>query len=364
MTISREDLHCLCSLGYNDIEARFLYLVATHSGHFTTRQFLAFAGLQKGCMLDRFTTRLLDQKHARAIEYARNTRVFNVFSRKIYGALGKDNLRNRRQLSDELIHTRLLILDLVLAQPEHRYLETEAEKVSFFHEKLGIPLSVLPGHVYAGIKSLSTTKRYFVDRFPIFLTIAGTGRDRSQEFATFTYCDCYGRDLKPFLHHLQAYQPFLLRLPHFEFVYASPDPAKFERARRVFDRLFSADANESRQSLVRYFSLRKLWEERKYNSLTREDRDLLRAGNVRYAAERFQSAYKTWLKENGSLADTDAVRGTDSGAQPPVFHTQLLPNRYDFFVWQAGPNYRTIRRNHSSIDSSSQSTKFRPDMHL
>ena len=359
-----EHLHRLCGLGYNETEARFLYLVATHSGHFTTRQFLTFAGLQKGSMLDRFTSRLLDQKHARVFEYARNTRVFNVFSRRIYGALGKDNLRNRRQLSDELIHTRLLILDFVLAQPEHRYLETEAEKVSFFHEKLGIPLSVLPGHVYDGIKSLSTTKRYFVDRFPIFLTVGGTGRSQSHEVATFTYCDCYGRDLKPFLHHLEAYQPFLLRLPQFEFVYASPDPAKIDRARRVFDRLFSADANESRQSLVRYFSLRKLWEERKYNSLMREDRDLLRAGNVRYAAERFQSAYTAWLKENCSAPDSDAAPRTDSALPAAVFHCQLLPNHYDFFVWQAGPNYRTVRRNHSSIDSSSTPTKFRPDTHL
>jgi len=364
MTICPDHLHCLCGLGYNDTEARFLYLVATHSGHFTARQFLAFAGLQKGCMLDRFTSRLLHQKHARAFEYARNTRVFNVFSRRIYGALGKDNLRNRRKLSDELIHTRLLILDYVLAQPGRDYLETESEKVSFFREKLGIPLSVLPGHVYAGINSLSTTKRYFVDRFPIFLTVGGKGRSRSQEVATFTYCDCYGRDLKPFLHHLQAYQPFLLRLPHFEFVYASPDPAKFERARRVFDRLFSVDANESRQSLVRYFSLRKLWEERKYNSLTREDRDLLRAGNVRYAAECFQCAYKAWLEENGSTPDLDAAPVTGSALRRPVFHTQLLPNRYDFFVWQAGPNYRTVRGNHSSIDSSSTATKFRPDTHL
>jgi len=287
-----------------------------------------------------------------------------VFSRRIYGVLGKDNLRNRRLLSDELIHSRLLILDFVLARPDQHYLPTESEKLSFFHEKLGIPLSVFPGHVYAGIKSLSTTKRYFVDRFPIFLIGTGSGLHGSKDLPTFTYCDCYGRDLKPFLHHLRSYQQFLLRLPRFEFIYASPDPAKFERARRVFDRLFSPEANESQKSLIRYFVVRNLWEEQKYNSVTREDRDLLRAGNVRYAAERYQSAYRTWLKENGSTPDSDPAPVTGSVLQPPVFHTQLLPSRYDFFVWQAGPNYRTVRRNHSSRDGSSPTTTFGADTNL
>jgi hypothetical protein len=172
MNISGEYLRRLQSMEYNNSEARFLNLVATHSGHFTARQFLAFTGQQKGSMLDRFIAHVLDSRHARAIQYGRNTRVFNLFSRQIYGALDKDNLRNRRRLSDELIHTRLLILDFVLAQPDLDYLETESHKLGYFHHQLGIPLSILPGHIYAGIKFLSTTKRFFVDRFPTFLFAA------------------------------------------------------------------------------------------------------------------------------------------------------------------------------------------------
>ena len=133
MNISGEYLRRLQSMEYNNSEARFLYLVATHSGHFTARQFLAFTGQQKGSMLDRFIAHVLDSRHARAIQYGRNTRVFNLFSRQIYGALDKDNLRNRRRLSDELIHTRLLILDFVLAQPDLDYLETESHKLGYFH---------------------------------------------------------------------------------------------------------------------------------------------------------------------------------------------------------------------------------------
>ena len=357
MTISREHLSRLESLGYNEVESRFLYLVATHSGHFTARQFLTFAGQHKGCMLDRFIARLLDLGHARSTEYGRNARVLNVFSRQIYGALDKDNLRNRRRLSDELIHTRLLILDFVLAQPDLNYLETESAKLTYFHERLGIPLAILPGHIYAGIKSLATTKRYFVDRFPLFLTSADSVADRTKSIPAFTYCDPYGQNLKPFREHLRSYRAFLERLTQFNFIYASPDRAKFERARGVFNRLFGPDAWASQQELTRYFHVRKLWEEQKYNSLTREDRDLLRAGNVRYRAERFQSAYNQWLLQPVPDAGLKADFQDGTAAAQPTFRAHLLPHRYDFFVWQGGPNYRTVVRNHGSIDGSMPGAK-------
>ena len=52
MNISGEYLRRLQSMEYNNSEARFLYLVATHSGHFTAHQFLAFTGRQKSCPAD------------------------------------------------------------------------------------------------------------------------------------------------------------------------------------------------------------------------------------------------------------------------------------------------------------------------
>jgi len=38
----------LLSLGYTQDEARFLYLVAMHSGYFSARQYLTFAGAKSG----------------------------------------------------------------------------------------------------------------------------------------------------------------------------------------------------------------------------------------------------------------------------------------------------------------------------
>src|SRR5579863_6337209 len=115
MNIRPEDLSAIRSLGYTETEARFLYLVATHSGYFTQRQYLDFSGQHHGFVVNRLASRILTRHHARATAYAHKTHVYNLYSRRIYGAIDKDNLRNRRRQSVEMILTRLMILDFVLA---------------------------------------------------------------------------------------------------------------------------------------------------------------------------------------------------------------------------------------------------------
>jgi hypothetical protein len=48
MNIPRTQIDALQALGYTVDEARFLYLVATHSGYFVARQFLGFTGAYWG----------------------------------------------------------------------------------------------------------------------------------------------------------------------------------------------------------------------------------------------------------------------------------------------------------------------------
>ena len=49
----------LCRIGYTEDEARFLYLVATHSGYFSTRQYLEFTGAKSGEKSMAFTQKVL-----------------------------------------------------------------------------------------------------------------------------------------------------------------------------------------------------------------------------------------------------------------------------------------------------------------
>ena len=148
-----------------------------------------------------------------------------------------------------------------------------------------------------------------------------------------------------------------LHLPGPDFVDRIFAPS--DRSNRVLanlQRLFGTAPAESPHDPICYFKVRKLWDEKKYNSLTREDRDLLRAGSARYAAERFQLAYKKWLAGGATDGNLGAVFESDSRLPRIGFHTQLLPNRYDIFVRQAGPDYRTAARNRSSISSSTSAT--------
>src|SRR5258708_215319 len=183
-----EHIATIQRFGYTETEAAFLYLVATHSGYFTRRQFLRYAQQSKGCLVHRFTAKTLTQGHATAKEYGYQTLVFNLFSRQIYGAIDKDNRRNRRQLSKELIRTRLLILDFG-----------------------------------------------FVDRFPIFLT------NEPLPTPTFVYYDSDLPGVFGYLTHVRNYEQLLRRLHGFNLVYASPDAARFRRAQGFFSRTFDSN---------------------------------------------------------------------------------------------------------------------------
>jgi|SRR5712664_73399 len=65
MNIKPSCLEALQALGYTEIEAHFLYLVATHSGYFAARQFLAFTCGHWGKRTTTFWGKLQTKKHAR-----------------------------------------------------------------------------------------------------------------------------------------------------------------------------------------------------------------------------------------------------------------------------------------------------------
>lgn len=351
MNIRSDDLTAIERLGYTEGEARFLYLVATHSGYFTQHQFLRFSGKPKGWSVHHLTTKTLDRRHARSTEYAKQILVFNLYARRLYGAIGKDNLRNRRRQSNELIHTRLLILDFVLAHPDEAYFETEADKVAYFHDTLSVPLPMLPGRIYPGLKSTKSTKRCFVDRFPVFIP-RQENTFSLPAVVTFTYCDTADPSLLGYVTHLRSYEKLLRRLPDFNFIYASPDPKKFARARSFFERLFRDPSRVDGHRLRRYFELRMLWDGPKSWELIRADRDFLRDGLERYHGEPFESAYQKWSTVGLSMDEVKVLLGPREAGPQRRFETYRLPEAYDIFHREAGPLYRPLRYNEGSVSRS------------
>src|SRR5438874_9882512 len=115
MTLSGSSFENLRSLGYTEDEARFLYIVATHSSYFSTRQYLQFTGAKSGEKSIAFTQKLLGKGHATAKLLFRNGRGYHLHSRLIYPAICRHNLRKRCEHSEENMRTKLAILDFVLS---------------------------------------------------------------------------------------------------------------------------------------------------------------------------------------------------------------------------------------------------------
>ena len=79
-----------------------------------------------------FTQKVLGKGHAIARLLLRKGRVYHLFSRVVYRAIGRENLRNRREHGIEHIRSRLVNLDFVLGHLDYNYLETGQDKIHYF----------------------------------------------------------------------------------------------------------------------------------------------------------------------------------------------------------------------------------------
>jgi hypothetical protein len=199
MNIEPGHLSALQALGYTEAEARFLYIVATHSGYFRARQFLAFTAAHWGYRTNAFWNKLHAKKHARTECFPKSGTVYHLFSRRLYRQIGRENIRNRREHEIEFIQRRVGMLDFVLLNQGHHYLETEPEKVRFFSNQLKVPSHFLPSKIYYGQRTSQPAVRYFVDKFPMFF-----GSHASSTVVTFTYLQGPEVHLTEFVRHLEA----------------------------------------------------------------------------------------------------------------------------------------------------------------
>ena len=147
-------------------------------------EWIALACLHSGVFIRSQATRFLDTHHERARRLVRGLiaqglagenhipeiratgRVCRIFSRRLYRALGAEDIRHRRIASPTVLMRRLLSLDYVLEHPDLPWLPTEPEKVNAF-EKLSIERHLLPSRLYRG--AAGNTRRYFPLKLPVAL---------------------------------------------------------------------------------------------------------------------------------------------------------------------------------------------------
>jgi hypothetical protein len=304
-------------LGYTKRESEFLFLVATHSGYFTTRQFRSFAGTDSGSVSHAFIQKLLTERHASYHAYRSGGRVYHLFARKVYQAIDRENLRTRKRHQLEYVKTRLVALDFVLAHLNHQYLEIEQDKCEYFVTQCRVARETLPVKLYRARRSSEVTPRYFVDRFPMLV-----GSGAADVRVTFTFIDAEAVTLSAFETHLRAYLPLFRSLPHFEFVYVAPTSRLFVPAREEFWNVVGGTSgSENPIPLVDYFRLRKAWDLKE--RVASADVVALKKAAAHYAGQTFDDLYKEWC--SGAIKDDGiaVVPEPKTNTGLPKFRTEL-----------------------------------------
>ncbi len=318
MNIAPAHLDALKALGYTEVEARFLYIVATHSGYFTARQFLAFTGAHWGKRTTTFWSKLETKGHARMECFPKSGVVYHLFARRLYRQIEKENLRNRREHEFDFIKRRIAILDFVLLNRGYQYLETEPEKIRFFCGALNIQKHYLPARLYVGSKTPSTSIRYFVDKFPMFFI-------PPSPVVTFTYIHEGGASFTDFIRHLEHYLPLFRQLSEFRLVYASRTDSHFQKATEIFHSLVKLPLeSDIAGDLLRYFRVRKAWDEKQYAAVTDADLIFRNHARARFTGERFEGLYRGW--KNGRVSEIGVRQevGTNDTTHTVGFDTFLL----------------------------------------
>jgi hypothetical protein len=310
MNFPTKHIERIKEFGYSESEAHFLYIVAVHSGYFTLGQFRAFTGSAYGKRPTSFAEKVLKRGHATIRDYMRRGSIFHLFSRTVYGQIDKDNLRNR-----------LLLLDFILANQDLQYFETEQDKVSFFCDELGVPKDSLPAKVYEGGPGSQPALRYFVDKFPLFLSSPFSG---APPVVTLSYVDSGFETSSHFVSHLGAYQGLFRQLKSFRFLYIAAKDAYFQKAEECFRSLVKRPLeSDVSGEILRYFQVRRKWERHEYVVPVTEDLEFLNEARRRFHGDRFDSIYQGWSK--GTITELD-LRLEFSQFKPdrPVFFGTFL----------------------------------------
>lgn len=152
--------------GFTERQARFLVLVARHSGVCVMRQYAAFAGIVFGQKTRKFFAKLESLGWVSTYDCAHNrARIYHLRQRDLYAAIGEPESRLRRPPAVPRALERLMVLDAILEHPDIVWLATPEEKVAHLTTLTRVPLEDLP-HVVIG-QGDARQVRYFPDRLPI-----------------------------------------------------------------------------------------------------------------------------------------------------------------------------------------------------
>ena len=337
----QERVEIIQSLSCTEREARFLNLVALHSGYFLRRQYNRFLGQSRGGNAAALIEKLLVRRHARAEASCDRTLIYHLRRRSFYGLIGEPDNRHRRRRGSVGVKTKVMCLDLVLDRPDAHGLATEREKIDFFVDKALVPAPLLPAKIYRSKGSGERTARYFVEKFPVWITYdCGADYPSFIPRVSFAYVDPGPSRTEGFETFLKRYFLLFTALVRVRLVYASDSPARFERAERTFRKFKNglsargtAAVEDRLERFLRFLRLESWARAGQWSGFTKQTLDELRELRRHFGVPENESLLTLWSEESESY-----VRGslTPPGTcRPRELLFEPLHLKYDYRLFGA-----------------------------
>jgi hypothetical protein len=195
-------IQTIAKRGFTERQARFLVLVARHSGVCVMRQYSTFAGIVFGQKTRKFFSNLVHARLVSTYDCAHSRgRVYHLRHRAIYEAIGEPDSRLRRPPSVPRALERLMLLDAILENPDSIWMSSSAEKIDYLSSR-GIAIENAPRLVIR--QGVQQRVRYFPDHLPIGVHPSG------RVVFVYLHLDPMRDEFRDFL---QRHAPLLEKVP-------------------------------------------------------------------------------------------------------------------------------------------------------
>ena len=282
--------------GFTERQARFLTTVMLHAGVCVPRQYARFCGIVHGAKTRKFFAKLVRLGIASMYDCRHNrARICHVTQRALYAAIGETDSTFRRRMSINRAIQRLMVLDAIVEDADLVWLATAEDKAAHLTAITSIASADLP-HAVVG-EGDARKVRYFPDRFPIGINLAGRG------VLVYVFSE---PDMNGFRLFIERHAAFLRALPAWTLrLVAPPDlPSVGDRARKVVEQHLMSPLRAATVDEMR-------WYFEQLRSAAPTDMPRLERARRAFFNPHAQTVYKLW-KQDGEAAfvsiSSDAIR--------------------------------------------------------
>jgi hypothetical protein len=309
-----ERVAAVAKKGFAERQARFLTTVMLHSGVCVPRQYARFSGIVYGEKTRKFFAKLVRLQYASMFDCRHNrARIYHVNQRALYAAIREADSNLRKPVTLNRAIQRLMVLDAIVEDADLVWLGTADEKAAHLLALTQIEQADLP-HVNVG-EGEARTVRYFPDRLPIGIHLAGRG------VVVYVVTDPWLDEFRVFLlRHaalLRAMPAWTLRI-----VVPPQFPDIGQRAKQVvWNQLMTPLKAEMLDELRWYFE-----QTRAHPAPSRcadLDERFYKARDA-FSAPRFKALYRVWKQDGEAAFATCSSHGLDDAVTAAAGRVETL----------------------------------------